>query len=362
MSQDFQIGFPCPHLTVEERVVLDADRKSLFTRQPVASLPSVRISANDELYIPQQGLAAPATLSSGVSGPFNILQNANSFTIRNSVLIVPDILLPTGPRVAAGVVVSTIDKAVKNAGADILVENVGGYIFFTDLAKVGTSSRLEVSGTAREATGFGNQRGASGRILFPGWTLANRVDSIPNRYPKFISQVRSNPVFKVTYTTYVERCLRCQGTFVENDTRLNELGDEILIGNEDLLYQASLKILLTLKGSNKYEPWYGTRLLDRVGTKLLGGIVSSLQEDVVRALRNIQELQKAQSRYQQVTARERLYEILSINVINDPDDPTVIRVPIIVQNAAQQPIELNIVFTVPGAIALAGSNNLSLGV
>ena len=56
VSREIQIGFPCPHLIIEEVVALGADKRSLNTRAAVASANSVRIMVNNEVYVPPAGL------------------------------------------------------------------------------------------------------------------------------------------------------------------------------------------------------------------------------------------------------------------------------------------------------------------
>ena len=43
------------------------------------------------------------------------------------------------------------------------------------------------------------------------------------------------------------------------------------------------------------------------------------------------------------------------------EDPTVYFVDVVVRSGSNQPVYLTTVFTVPGAVALAGSNNTALG-
>ena len=56
MSRDFQLSWPCPHMTMEEVVALGSNRRSLPTRQPVAGSGTVRILVNNDIFIPQAGL------------------------------------------------------------------------------------------------------------------------------------------------------------------------------------------------------------------------------------------------------------------------------------------------------------------
>jgi len=365
MSRDVQIAWPCPHLTVEEVVSLETDRRSLATRQPVGGAGTVRILVNDELFIPATGWSSPATLFSTLSGPFDLRENEDTVTVVTSGGTFTLALGVTGQvRWGADIIVQ------KFLGSDFsigLIENVNGHLLITDTNTVGVGSLVKVTGTAAAALGFGQdgvsarQRQARGQKVYPGWSLGVRSDTITNRRPVFNEVVRGNPVFKVTYSVPVNRCLRCGATFVENDYRFDTTGNAILIDEEDLLYQACLKILLTDRGSNPYHTWYGTVIRSRIGSKALGGTAALLSDDVRRALTRLQSVQKEQANYQVVTPKERLYNLLNIQVSPHEQDPTTFLVDVVVQNASAEPISLSIVFTVPGVVAVMGSNGLFLG-
>jgi phage baseplate assembly protein W len=263
-----------------------------------------------------------------------------------------------------------------------LPENINGHLALSDLSTVGPDSYVRVRGSAVSALGFGDtcndsrQRGARGRKLYPGWRLEPRPASVirgfpgadelfpadpTDRYPKFVERIRGNPVFKVTYTVPGRSCLRCGGTFIENDYRFDSTGQALVIENEDLLYQAALKILLTDRGSNPYHDWYGSTIRSRIGSKALAGVAAQISEDVRRTLVNMQTVQQDQAQFQQVTARERLYNILQVRTAPHVQDPTTFLVDVTVQNASSEPIALSIVFSVPEVVALLGSNGLFLG-
>jgi hypothetical protein len=72
-------------------------------------------------------------------------------------------------------------------------------------------------------------------------------------------------------------------------------------------------------------------------------------------------MQGTQRKYQAVSDRERLYSVLAVNVTSPGTDPTAFNVQIVVVNASQQRIPVTIAYSVPGAIALAGSTGASLG-
>ena len=366
MSYDFQLAWPCPHLSVEEVVSLNADRVSLYTRQPIAALGQVRILVNDDFFIPREGVLSAAILSSSVSGPYDLQPGQDTITVEASS---GTATLNFGVTALTRLTTDAVVKRLVRAGwSHVMMTNENGYLVFVDVEKVGPSAFVKVSGTAAGVLGFGSpcssarQWAVYGRQVYPGWDLFERYDtSITNRYPRFRSRLRKNPMFKVTYSMPVTRCLRCRTTFVENDFRFDQHGNMIIIQNEDLLYQASLKILLTEKGSNTFFPWYGTTISERIGAKALSGVASVLAEDVRKSLAQMQALQNQQAKYQQVTFKERLYSVLAVDVKRHVQDPTTFLIGVIVQNASGQPISLNIVFTVPEVVALMGSNGLMLG-
>lgn len=367
MSVEFQLAWPCPHLTVEEVVPLEADRRSLQVRQPIAALGTVLLMVDDnpDLFIPRNGLLSVAVLPSSVSGPYDIRQNEDVLTVEASGGVA------SLSFAAKGTIRQTTDqvvKAVQKAGWDhVTATNDKGYLVFVDPNAVGPHAFVKVRGTAAAALGFGQpnvsdrQWAAYGREVYPGWDLYMRPDEITNRFIRFRQPIVGNPMIKVSYSAPVQRCLRCQATFVENDFRFDQTGSVILIQNEDLLYQAALKILLTDLGSNPFHSWYGTSIRERIGTKALGGVSSILSEDVRQALSRLQALQTEQAKYQQVSFKERLYAILGVSVKRHAQDPTTFLIDVTVQNASATPISLSIVFTVPEVVALMGTNGLMLG-
>ena len=365
MSRDFQMAWSCPHLTQEEHVDLGTDRRSLDTLQPVGGAGTVRILVNNELYIPSTGLYTAAQLFSTASGPFDMSPTETVFTITTSAGTHTSTFTHTSQqRYRTDAVIKKLQRENFNIG---VVENVNGHLVITDINTVGSESTVHVSGNAAAALGFGLdgtnewQRQAIGKKLYPGWELYTRPDDIVNRFPRFLETIRGNPVFKVTYTVPVQRCRRCRATYVENDYRFAPDGNPIMVDQEDLLYQAALKILLTERGSNPYHTWYGTTIKSRIGSKAVSNVAAIISDDVRRALSRFQSLQSEQAKYQVVTTKERLYNIINIQTLPHDQDPTTFMVDVTVQNASSDPINLTIVFTVPGVVALMGSNGLFLG-
>jgi phage baseplate assembly protein W len=350
MSKDIQLAHRCPHLTVEERVFLHTDRRSLPTRQPVGADSSVRILANNDIVIPRYGLFSQAQLFGSLSGPFRILRNEETLTIQTGTAQV-NVVLPVGSRVETNAVVS----AIALVSTVVVAENSNGHLVLTEIDKLGSESWISVSGLAAESLGFTLQTRSRGSQVYPGWNLAVRPDkTISNRFPRFNTPVQQNPVFKVTYSVPQRRCLRCGGSQVENDYRFDGQGSVLVVENENLLHQVALKILLTGKGTNLFHPWYGTSLKSRIGSKAIGTVAALINEDVRRALENMQRLQVAQSKFQQVSYKERLASIQSVRTYPLDMDPSTFMVEVVVVNASREAVNVSTVFTVPNVITLDG--------
>lgn len=368
MSFDFGLAHPCPHLTIEEVVLLGTDRVSLLPRQPIASA-RLRLTAGD-VVVPQEGVQSSATLKGAVSGPFRILKGSELVTVQTRTQAITT-ALPLGARVTTDQVVSVLTKVAQNAKVLLEVRAENGYLVVTDTFEQGPSSRIAIRGAAKETLGFGLQYQAKGNEIYPPWEFAEvpsltttqglKVKTISSRYIRFIRPIRVNPVFRLTYTTVQGKCRRCASTGIENDFKVLSSGGFLLVRNEDKLNQDVLKILSTLRGSNAYHPEYGTDLLRRIGLKAIGANVNTITEDVTKAVTILQRTQEIQSRYQEVTARERLGSVLSITTNPLPSNPTVFEVVLVATTNANTRVVINTVYAAPGTAALAGSNGLSLG-
>ena len=364
MSFDFQIGFPCPHYIVEEHVQLSSDRRGIVTRYPIAAKGTVSILVNDEFFVPQRGLASRAVLRSGQSSPYRIGKFEDVLTVANQESSFT-IKLPHGLRVPVTDLVALCNKAFKSNGEQfIFATSVSGFLVFYDIGSSGGKSRITVSGSAITTLGF-KQRGAKGRVLYPAWTLEKQMSSdgeFFGRFLRFTKPLKSNPIIKVSYTTPANQCVRCRGTYVENDYRYDSTGNLRLVTDENLLYQACLKALLTIKGSNPYYRWYGTNLMNAIGKKAVIGLQNSIKQEISASLQRFQQGQLAQAKFQTVSSKERLFALQSVVVYPHESDPTAFLAEVVVANASQEPISLSIVYTAPSAIALAGSNGKSLGI
>lgn len=357
MSLDIRLAHPCPHLILEEPVVLGSDRRSLATSCPVASTNAVRVLVNDSIFVPSTGLFDSATLSATVPGPYRVPACDRTLVVQvqgGSVTIdvVPD---PDG--------LVRVDRLARQITAALPTASVGldaGRLSITDIGATGASSFVRVAGSAARWVGFPIQRGAVGRTVYPAWEVLGDPTTT-GRYPVFRQALQNNASFKVSYVTYPARCRRCGGSFVENDWEYDLRGDALIVANEDLLVQSALKMILTRIGSNAYFPTYGTSIRDAIGKKALSTTATEIREQVRSALLLVSRMQQAQSKFQQVTLEERLFTVNSVDVRQSANDPTVFLVDVVVTNASGRPVSVSIVYTAPGSVALAGTNGLSLG-
>lgn len=368
MSRDVQLGWNCPHLTLEERVTLSSDRRSLPTLQPIANRTIVSVLADYDVQIPRDGLYSQAKLISFQAGPYSLIENETDLTVVTSGESFP-VSLSAAKFYTADEIATLINRA--STTKKTVASSQNGRLTVTDTASLGPRSIVQVFGLSLPKLGFETQSGAQGKMLYPPWELYTPPTEITSRYIRFTQPLTYNPVLAVSYVTTQQRCLRCQGTGVENDYRFTATasvttngntvpaGSIVTIENEDLLYQASLKIVLTKRGSNPFHPSYGSTVMSRIGSKSLAATAAAINQDVIRALQLFQDTQNLQAQYQNVTARERLYTIQSVNTQPDPNDPTVYYVNVTVQNASTAPVTLNIVYATSGVNSRNGT--LTLG-
>lgn len=363
MSFEFQIGFPCPHYIVEEHVQLSSDRRGIVTKYPIAAKGTVSVLINDEFFVPQRGLSSRAVLRSAQSGPYRIGKYEDELTVSNFDSSFT-VTLPRGLRVPTEDLVDLFNRRFKESGEQFLyATTISGFLIFYDTSSSGGKSRVMISGSAAHTLGF-HQRGAKGKVLYPSWVLEKQISSdgeFFGRFLRFSKPIKNDPVIKVSYVTPADQCIRCRGTYVENDFRYTTNGDLRLITDENLLYQCSLKALLTIKGSNPYYRWYGTNLMNAIGKKAVYGLQNAIKQEISSALRLYQQNQQAQANYQTVSPKERLFALQSVEVYPHESDPTAFLAEVVVVNASQTPISLSIVYTAPSAVALAGTNGKSLG-
>jgi hypothetical protein len=150
-----------------------------------------------------------------------------------------------------------------------------------------------------------------------------------NKVIRFHQKWRSpDDYFEVDYLTLSEYCPKCNNGNYLDDISYTVKGDFYTIRNEKLLMQNVEKFTITELNSNPFHVFIGTSLVALIGTRItsVSLLVSQVTSEITRTL---QKLQSLQSQYRMtgrsVTSGEILKTIDSIEVVQDEDDPTVMR-------------------------------------
>ena len=348
MSSDLLLAHACPHIIRFERVSI-TDGLIISPKSPISGQSLVSLYLNDNL-IPPAGLFTEAKIICPQTNQYRFPTNFNSLSFSSPVFPTITISFPTNP-FSRNELVSYINSKLPT---QIVAIPEGNTIAFTDK---GLGISFTISGTAMPRLGFSSKKKlALSKQLVPGWGLAKR-DVAGTRFNlAFKSTVPSQYTTGILdYQTKKEFCIRCNSTGVENDVRFDASGDASRVSGYDLLYQSVAKICLTEIGSNTYHSWYGSKSQSLIGNKSTGNTLMVLREAVNQALRKFQEVQRQQALAQVVTPEERLAQVISVETSYIGDDLTSVLVDIVVRSQSYNPVNITIVFAVPGSIPLDGS-------
>ena len=360
MSKDIQLTWNCPHIILEEVITLGLEGRALITKMPIATQGFVGVTINNSVSIPSGGLFSFAHLSSFLKGPYFIIENEEDLTIYTSAEAIT-VNLPSGTLLTAQDIATVINAASTTETTRAVSNNNRLQIWDRNLG--GGGSYVEVTGRSVGRLGF-KQQGATGKMLYPGWSLYSPPNMLNERWIRFNEPLnRIYDTFKVSYITTQSQCLRCKAIGIENDYRytkaqsaIESSGDLVLIDKENLLYQSALKMLLTKQGSNPFHAEYGSTILSRVGSKSAGQVAAAIKTDVQRALKLLKGIQGKQGKYQEITLREKLHSIDTVQVVPVVDDPTTFLVQVWVRNASRQSVQLDVVFATAGSVATVVNN------
>jgi hypothetical protein len=160
---------------------------------------------------------------------------------------------------------------------------------------------------------------------------------------KFSDKWRSpTDYFEISYTTIPTYCSKCAGNKFIDDISYDVRGDLLTVRNEKLLMQSVEKFTVTRINSNPFHPFVGTGLIGLIGTRVTNPsfLVSQITAEESKTLQKLQDLQ---SQYQltgrEVTEGEMLQSIDNIQVTQDQDDPTILRMDVTVTAQSGQTVE-----------------------
>lgn len=164
---------------------------------------------------------------------------------------------------------------------------------------------------------------------YAGWDLVKDPASVYPGQKKILFRKKRKAIddwVELSYYCYPNVCPKCSGFDLQFDYEYSNIGRPLQVINESKLVQDMEKIVLTIKGSSIYYPWYGTLLVSMIGSKQPAHVVKiRFQREVAEALDNLKSLQEKQESYQVLTDREFLYQIQGVSVL-ETDDPTLYKI------------------------------------
>jgi hypothetical protein len=362
MSFDLQIDQVCPHLITEEALMVSSDRLTVRPLRPISSAASVKVSLNNEIPVPSSGVFLPAKSSGTRRGPFSVTAGTND-----------TLQLVVNQGAAQTVVMSASRGIPASRVAAQLNQQLTGVVFSVVNDRLAFETRdtgrassvfLTSASTAASLFGFTANREYRGQQSVPGWTLVSdptTLDTRPARFIVFDEPLQSASDFvEISYGTLQQECRRCGGIGLENDWRYDSHGKVIEIRDESLLIQELQKDFYAIRGSNPFHTWYGTGLIEAIGKKLTaGGFAQNLiVSDIYQAFSRWQSIKRQQEDNGQfVSDKEYPFRLLSVNLQQSSQDPTVIFVTVTVQNRSNDPIQLTRGLKLPQSLAMVSSTN-----
>jgi hypothetical protein len=352
MTTDLRARNQCPHQILREWLepTFDLFNGILRPSKPTSS-DDVKVYYNGN-QVPRSGIQSPAQVTLPTPGPFNIIQGVND-TVNISVNgeSFQTITLPPGRMVSSSRVLEAFLKAL-NINVRGFVDTTTQRVCLSTVLEGPSASLYFNGGTATNSLlGLPQVRFFWGSLKLPGWSLVQDplVPSNVDPYRRVILfneplEIVPGGVFEVDYATLRGSCRRCASLNLEWDHRYDSNGDPILARDVELLLQETEKIVLTIKGTQPFQSWYGSSIETLIGSKLPADIAyleTQLSNEIRTTLEKYQSVKSQQARLQPTTDSEFLVRVLSVEVTTDPDDPTFIFIQIRLQNRAGEVETLN---------------------
>ncbi len=362
MSFDRQIDQICPHVVIDETLYVDSTRQIVRPIKPIATLDSVNLRLNGLLDIPSEGVFLPVSVQGSGIGPFNIKTGVNdTLVVKVNQGPAQTVTVPASAQMPADKLAGFLNFGL--TGVQFSVVN-NTYLQMTS-ASVGYPATVWVDAASTVASTIGllTNHLYRGVNVNPGWSLVLDPQSLPQlpyRMVFFDAPLKSIGDFvELSYNTVQNQCRRCGGTGVEDDWRYGFTGDTGEVRDEALLIQEIEKIMFTVRGTNPFHTWYGTTLTETVGKKLaMGNFVQNLiVTDITTTFNRWQSIKTQQQNVvrQFVSDKEFPFRLLSVQIQQSTQDPTVIYVIATVQNRSTQPIQISRGLKLPQPLDLLGS-------
>jgi hypothetical protein len=362
MSFDRQIDQICPHVVIDEALYVDSTRQVVRPIKPIASLDSVSLRLNGLLEVPSQGVMIPVQVQGSGLGPFNIKQGVNdTLVLRVNQGPVQTVTIPASALMPADKLAGYLNFGV--TGVQFTVVNANYLQMQSSSVGYGATVWIDAASTLAPTIGLLTNHLYRGVNVNPGWSLIldpTSLPELPYRMIMFDAPLRSIGDFvELSYNTVRTQCRRCGGTGVEDDWRYGITGDTGEVRDEALLIQEIEKIMFTVRGTNVFHSWYGTTLNETIGKKIaFGNFVQNLiVSDITTTFNRWQSIKNQQQQIvrQTVTDKEFPFRLLSVQLQQSTQDPTVIYVLVTIQNRSNQPIQISRGLKLPQPLDLLGS-------
>lgn len=341
MTKDFRLKHRCPHRVEREWRATERDNQTLRTARNPSSSKAVELYINDQR-IPKDGLRGDVEISGRDSGPFDIDRSNDTFKFQINSEPVRTLDLPHGINLSAEQIADHLDD--QTSKLDISSERG-----FMQIEVLKNEKRAENAhnlflkgGSSHETLGLPEKRFYDTPMIRPGWSItkdpfgASEVDKLIY----FDQPLRTrDDVIEVSYQTIASECRRCMGLKIEDDIRFDSNGQPEMIDGLGLLIQEVEKIVFTEKGSNVFHPWYGTEMVDQIGTKITESndlVKTQLRSTISQTLDEYKDIKQQQAKIQPVSNQEFLLKVKSIIIEQDPSDPTVFDIQVHLMNKARQ--------------------------
>lgn len=359
MSYDRQLDQVCPHLVVEEYLLMRGNLQVAAPLRPIASINSVVVRVNGVTQVPSTGIVIPAQSVGSLRAPFTIIPGVN-----NTIKLKVDtgawqvVTIPGGVRISANQV--ALQLSTRATGIQFIA--TGNQVGFqTNLQGPASTVFIDSASPLATTLGIKTNRQYRGKTVFPGWSLVSNGSTLtPSKLIVFDQPLRSDLNYlEVSYTTTRNECRRCGGLGVENDWRYGVTGDVTTVQDELLLIQEIQKIIYTVLGTNPFHTWYGTSIIETIGSKItIGGVLQNkITSDIYTAFNRWQGIKKQQEENvpQFVSDEEYPFQLRSVTLEQSQQDPTVIFVTVVVVSRSFKPIEIVRGLKIPQPDNLLGS-------
>jgi len=361
MSFDREIDQICPHLVVDETLYVDQTNQIIRPIKPIAGLGAINLRLNGLIDIPSPGVQIPVQVLGSGLAPFNITTANNKLVVKVDQGPPQTVVVPSANQMPADKLAGYLNFGL----VGVSFTAINGSQLQMQSATTGYAATIWVDGTSTIAgtIGLSTNHLYRGVNVFPGWSLVldpQSLPALPYRMIIFDVPLKSVGDFvELSYSTVQDQCRRCGGTGVEDDWRYGYNGNTSEVRDEALLIQEIQKIMFTVLGTNPFHTWYGTRLTETIGKRLtVGNFVQNLIiSDITTAFNRWQSIktQQEQTVGQFVSDEEFPYRLLSVDLEQSTQDPTVVYVNVTIQNRSRKPIQISRGLTLPEPLDLLGS-------